>query len=122
MEQKLNKAQLATLRDKLERNRARLQKELSTEKSAVATTESESQDYELAYVEDLDQTIDTEVDSHRNFELNETEEALERISSGGYGVCQDCGEEIGVKRLMAYPMARRCFSCKEIFEKKSSNT
>ena len=34
--------------------------------------------------------------------------ALARITDGTYGTCVDCTEDIGVKRLEAYPTAKRC--------------
>jgi RNA polymerase-binding transcription factor DksA len=44
-------------------------------------------------------------------ELADVEAALRRISLGSYGVCIDCGDEIGRERLDAYPMAKRCLVC-----------
>ena len=41
------------------------------------------------------------------------EEALERLDQGDYGDCASCGEEIGVKRLMAQPVAKLCIECKD---------
>jgi len=38
-------------------------------------------------------------------------EALSRIESGEYGVCEECGEDIAVARLKAQPMATLCVSC-----------
>lgn len=43
--------------------------------------------------------------------LRDIEAALERLREGHYGVCIDCGEEIAVERLRAYPTAKRCFAC-----------
>mgnify|MGYP003423589552 FL=1 len=43
--------------------------------------------------------------------------ALARITDGTYGACIDCGEEIGVKRLDAYPTAKRCIRCQTHFER-----
>ncbi len=40
------------------------------------------------------------------------EQALERLDQGDYGDCLSCGEEIGVKRLMAQPVARLWIECK----------
>lgn len=40
------------------------------------------------------------------------DEALERIESGSFGVCERCGEEIGEKRLMARPVTTMCIACK----------
>ena len=39
-------------------------------------------------------------------------EALERIEEGQFGVCEECGEEIGVPRLKARPMTTMCIKCK----------
>jgi RNA polymerase-binding transcription factor DksA len=39
-------------------------------------------------------------------ELQEVRQALGRIASGTYGVCQECGEPIPVERLRAFPTAR----------------
>jgi len=45
--------------------------------------------------------------------LQAIEEALERLSSGSYGVCRDCGEDIAPARLNAIPWTRVCIECKE---------
>lgn len=42
--------------------------------------------------------------------------ALEMIQDGTYGVCMDCGNPIGDKRLKSFPNATRCLSCQEAFE------
>lgn len=39
------------------------------------------------------------------------EEALERSASGGYGVCEGCGQPIPAERLAARPFATTCVSC-----------
>ena len=41
----------------------------------------------------------------------EIEEALSRMDIGVYGVCEDCGEEIGAARLIANPTAKLCVHC-----------
>ncbi|MBK7552695.1 MAG: RNA polymerase-binding protein DksA [Syntrophaceae bacterium] len=45
-------------------------------------------------------------------------EAIERIDAGDYGICEECGENIGVKRLMARPVTTLCIECKTIEEKR----
>jgi DnaK suppressor protein len=45
------------------------------------------------------------------------EEALNRIDRGEYGYCQQCGEDINVKRLEVQPWARHCLKCQELEEK-----
>jgi RNA polymerase-binding transcription factor DksA len=43
--------------------------------------------------------------------------SLARITDGTYGTCSDCGDEIGVQRLDAYPTAKRCIRCQTHYEK-----
>jgi len=45
--------------------------------------------------------------------LQAIEEALERLDSGAYGLCRDCGEDIAAARLNAIPWTRVCIGCKE---------
>jgi len=49
--------------------------------------------------------------------LNKIEAALEKIEQGVYGECENCGEEIGLKRLEARPVAELCIDCKAEQEK-----
>jgi DnaK suppressor protein len=44
-------------------------------------------------------------------ELAEVSTALQRLASGAYGLCIDCGREIGGARLEAQPTATRCIDC-----------
>ena len=50
-------------------------------------------------------------------ELRGLEAARGRISDGSYGVCLDCGGEIGFERLRATPSAVRCIDCQTLYEK-----
>ena len=43
--------------------------------------------------------------------LAEVDAALDRVSSGTYGVCERCGAEIPDERLEVRPTARRCVAC-----------
>jgi len=47
--------------------------------------------------------------------------ALDRIQTGAYGVCIDCGDEISFERLTAYPTAKRCITCQSRREKTRAN-
>jgi RNA polymerase-binding protein DksA len=49
------------------------------------------------------------------------EGALEKIREGTYGVCEDCGDEIGSGRLKAMPLARLCVSCQSQMEKETAH-
>jgi len=50
--------------------------------------------------------------------LAQTERALSRIDDGSYGVCESCGEPIGKMRVMAFPRATLCLSCKQREERR----
>ena len=39
-------------------------------------------------------------------------EALQRLENGSFGICRDCGGEIGRARLEAVPIATQCIECK----------
>ena len=49
-------------------------------------------------------------------ELEQIDEALARIRSGGYGICRNCGQPIKKARLEALPFATLCVKCKEVEE------
>jgi DnaK suppressor protein len=50
--------------------------------------------------------------------LEQTERALARIDTGTYGVCESCGQPIGKARLMAFPRATLCVTCKQREERR----
>ena len=65
-------------------------------------------------IENLRNTLqDTEIGEYKRVML-----ALEKIENGTYGICMDCGKDIGVKRLNSYPNAERCVMCQEEFEER----
>lgn len=49
--------------------------------------------------------------------LSDVEDALGRIETGQYGVCQACGTPIGAERLMARPDVRFCLDDQERAER-----
>lgn len=50
-------------------------------------------------------------------ELTRIEYALERMRSGTFGVCEDCGTNIPIARLSALPYATRCIKCQREHER-----
>ncbi|HLH59588.1 MAG TPA: TraR/DksA C4-type zinc finger protein [Streptosporangiaceae bacterium] len=50
--------------------------------------------------------------------LEQTERALGRIDAGTYGACESCGQPIGKARLMAFPRATLCVTCKQRQERR----
>ncbi|HEX6075560.1 MAG TPA: TraR/DksA C4-type zinc finger protein [Micromonosporaceae bacterium] len=50
--------------------------------------------------------------------IGDVQHALERLDAGRYGWCEDCGESIPVERLVAFPSATSCVSCKSAKERR----
>lgn len=50
-------------------------------------------------------------------EVRDIVAAQQRIATGQYGDCIDCGTAVRYKRLDAYPTAKRCIACQERREK-----
>jgi len=50
-------------------------------------------------------------------ELRQIDAALARMNAGRYGMCTDCGGEIGLERLRRAPAATRCFDCQRVHER-----
>jgi len=48
--------------------------------------------------------------------IKKIEESLGDIDSGEYGYCEQCGVEIGIRRLEARPTATLCIDCKSLDE------
>ena len=49
--------------------------------------------------------------------IKKIDAALERIEDGSYGFCEETGEEIGLKRLDARPIATLCVEAQERHER-----
>ncbi|QKX02775.1 TraR/DksA family transcriptional regulator [Wolbachia endosymbiont of Litomosoides sigmodontis] len=57
---------------------------------------------------------------HRKDKKEKIKEALEKIKLGTYGYCDRTGEEIGVARLKANPLAVYCIEEQERLEKEKN--
>ena len=57
------------------------------------------------------------LNENERMRLQEVDESLDRIESGTYGICEECGEPIGLKRLEVRLVAKYCVPCKTKLEK-----
>lgn len=62
-----------------------------------------------------DATINQDVEDMRDIDA-----ARERLATGTYGRCVDCGEAIAYERLLAYPTAKRCIHCQRLYEQQGA--
>jgi RNA polymerase-binding protein DksA len=74
-----------------------------------ADSQEQAQELENAEVVDA-------LGNEARLELNRIAKALDQIKNGSFGSCADCGEEIPMARLEAYPFADRCIRCATALE------
>jgi len=95
----------------LQRRESELVNELTNEQTRAANEPFERVASEVPDAGDAS-VADVAVDSasaereRDTAELAEVRSALGRMESGGYGLCQECGEPIPIDRLRAFPTAR----------------
>ena len=57
------------------------------------------------------------LNENERIRLKEVDESLDRIENGTYGVCEECGGPISLKRLEVRPVAKYCVPCLTKLEK-----
>jgi DnaK suppressor protein len=67
---------------------------------------------------DIEQSMRMRLCNREALYIKKIEEALRRIEDGTFGECDECGEDIELRRLEARPTATLCVHCKEEQEKK----
>jgi len=91
--------------------------------AGIALSELANQnDHEIEYLDRAsvytDQALKLKIKSRESRLIRKVRQALERIENGTYGMCEECGEPISVKRLEARPVAAKCIDCKENEERR----
>lgn len=115
----MNAKDLAKLKTKLLEEKQRLlNNSVSSRKSEFSiSTEDLADESDLASAE-LSQGVVFSLRGKEQQTLAEIDMALERMEEGTYGHCEECDEEIGLKRLDIFPTARFCITHQEEQEKK----
>lgn len=62
--------------------------------------------------QDMDQGIDYSLLEMKYEQYKDIADAFRKLQNNTYGLCEECGEEIDIKRLQVNPLARYCISCK----------
>lgn len=109
--------------------RARLEQRLATLEAAVAEAARQNSEQRIGHYagEVHDRGEESAVDSaaevhsavydNHEAELRLVRGALQRMSEEDYGLCVNCGADIGYQRLTATPHAARCLRCQEQLER-----
>ncbi len=64
-----------------------------------------------------EKTVEMRTSNRRRKLINKIDRALKKLRDGTYGYCEDTGEAIGLKRLIARPIATLCIEAQEKHEK-----
>jgi len=63
-----------------------------------------------------EKTVEMRASNRRRKLINKIDQALKRLKGDIYGYCEDTGEPIGLKRLIARPIATLCIEAQEKHE------
>ena len=111
----LDAAQRGSLREVLLARRQALLDSLALhtggESRAQHARELLQQDSDDAREHAADREVDLAFTDQERLELASIGQALQRLESGDYGQCVDCGEAIALERLKVQPQALRCIGC-----------
>lgn len=118
----LTPPQLAQLQAALS---ARLQALLATHGQALSSTDPGEYDLPISDIETapadkatvrLMNDLALEAAGHQHILASSLRHALAKLEAGHYGVCEQCGQDIGFSRLHARPEARLCIACQTRLE------
>ncbi len=62
--------------------------------------------------QDMDAGIDYSLLEMKYEQYKDIADAFRKLQNNTYGLCEECGEEIDIKRLEVNPLARYCIACK----------
>jgi DnaK suppressor protein len=71
---------------------------------------------------DSERSYTLRIHDRENVLIKKIRASLEDIEDGVYGICDDCGTDISIKRLKARPVAGRCIQCKTKQEEREGLT
>ena len=118
----MNKTQLKKFRKLLEEKRdeivRRAQQTLSEDMALDSAELPDEMD--LASTEYL-QSFTFRLRGREKSFLSKIEKAIEKIDENDFGNCEECGEEISLKRLEARPETTLCIRCKEEQEREEKD-
>ena len=67
--------------------------------------------------EEIDRSFELRTRDRERKLINKINAAIQRIEDGSYGYCEETGEQIGLKRLEARPVATLSLEAQEMHEK-----
>jgi len=112
------KEAILNLREVLIKRRDALRRVLAGDLSSLNELRAQaSGDVVDAALDSVHDEISSQLAEVESQELARTENALERMRDGRYGVCENCGTNIPMARLQALPYATFCIKCQREAER-----
>lgn len=116
----MDKKLIEKLKDKLEKEKMALEKELS---SFATENKDIKHNWDVRYPNRENGNLEEEADESQEYDnllslehslelkLKDVNLALDKMEKDRYGKCENCGKTIEEKRLLVYPEARLCIKC-----------
>lgn len=115
--------ELATVRAALEADIVRLQREISAAELALAglmldAGSGAGDDQADAGTATFEREQEISLANNAREVFEQSARALARLVDGSYGICESCASPIGKNRLLAFPRATLCMTCKSKQERR----
>lgn len=116
-----------------ESEKAQIRKVLEDAQRRLARTGQHALSYSMNHErnigrDSIDESMEEELFStemrlhdREKFLLGKINKQLARLENGGIDVCEECGEGISFRRLLARPVTTLCIDCKEQSEKEEAS-
>ena len=88
---------------------ARIGRKLTTESGQKVDSAMDSADMSS---HDVEQGMDYSLLEMKYEQYKDIADAFRKLENVSFGLCEECGEEIDIKRLEVNPLARYCIACK----------
>ena len=111
----MNEAQLAFFRDPLRKQRQDLLDNATMTIDHLRDGEAEADPNDRATIEE-ENSIELRIRDRERKMLPRVEAALQRIEAGAYGFCEETGDPIGLRRLLARPTTAYSIEAQERHE------
>ncbi len=72
-------------------------------------------------VDELLKHVNARIIGNRSEEIDDIDSALNKLEEGTYGACEECGEDIPIKRLEAVPSALYCVPCQNEIDRRNKD-
>ena len=115
--------ELATVRAELEADIVRLQNEISLAEVDLAglmrdVGDGAGDDPADAGTATFEREQEISLANNAREVFEQSGRALARLVDGSYGICESCGSPVGKNRLLAFPRATLCLTCKSKQERR----